>query len=264
MDEIPRLHIVTAERPGDPNIPSEDRIFTTPNACIVLDGATQRVPLERSGGWLADELGRWLQAGLLADPLVDLVELLDEAVANVIDTYNLVRGRSPSATVNIVRRTADHLDVLVLCDSPVVVLDGAGAIHQIRDDRISACVARLRPSDPISTEVEAQYLADIESLRNAPDGFWCISASKRSARQSVIWQAPIIQIDTVLAMTDGVSVGVDTYRRPATWRETVELAKRHPSLVLDAVHEAEVADIGQLQERRPKRHDDKALALITW
>ena len=43
---------------------NEDRIFTAPTAVIVLDGATQPDSSEHDGGWMAETIGRAVQAAL--------------------------------------------------------------------------------------------------------------------------------------------------------------------------------------------------------
>jgi hypothetical protein len=69
---MPSLHpplttITTAERSGG-NQPSQDRIFLTDNAVIVLDGASHPDPTTLDGRWIADQLGEELRSRLADDP----------------------------------------------------------------------------------------------------------------------------------------------------------------------------------------------------
>lgn len=265
MSAGPALRVRTAERPGGER-PSEDRIFQTPNAVVVLDGATQAFALERDGAWIADELGGRLADGLIASPDADLVPLLERCLADLIDSYDLVPGEAPSTTVNIVRLNADRVDVLVLCDSPVIVLDRSGQVHEIRDDRLAAASASvLRPSG-LRDMTDPRWIKaaeDFEALRNHPDGFWVPSATTEAARHSIERSFPVNSIDAILAMSDGVSAGVDDYRIPASWIEAIQLANEAPERLVALVHETEASDPNADRWPRTKRHDDKALAVIT-
>lgn len=124
----------TAER-ATPGRLSEDRIFTTTNAVVVLDGASQPDASERNGGWLADTLGRDLAQRLSHDH-DDLRRILAAAIISVANRYELQPGAAPSTTVSIVRWNQDVVDVLVLGDSPVIALTLDGELHQVRDDRL--------------------------------------------------------------------------------------------------------------------------------
>ena len=225
----------------------------------MLDGATQRRPLERSGGWLADELGRRLQAGLLADPSVDLVELLERASSEIIDTYQLKRGTAPSTTVNIVRVYDGYLDVLVLCDSPVVVLDVEGVVHEVRDDRD----LRLRRSNPTGAQSMTTRSVSLRLKLYAT----ALTASGASPPARTRPAAPSssgcnqVMVTLVAAMTDGVSCGVDRYGTPASWDSAFAFCGSPEDLV-DLVHRAEESDPDCLRWARHKRHDDKAVAMM--
>lgn len=255
-----------AQQAGDPNKPSEDRVFLTPNASIVLDGASQWTPLERSGGWIADELGRRLQTGLMESPHRDLRDLLDQAANGLIDTFDLKPGHAPSTTVNIVRASDEHVDILVLCDSPVVVLDTEGSVHQVRDDRLAATASSLgKPPGELdrSTDQWQRYIKDFESLRNHHAGFWCVSATRDVASQTAPSRFAKADLQAVLALTDGASVGVDRYRNPPSWLEAFDRASKDPTLLIRAVNAAEIADADRTRWPRSKIHDDKTVVLAT-
>ena len=125
----------TADRPGR-NRPTEDRIFRTDNAVILLDGASQPDASDLDGGWYADTLGRALRYSLTAQPTGDLGALLADAIEDIASYNRLVAGNGPSATVSIVRWTDRDIDILVLGDSPVVAATQAKEIWQVTDDRL--------------------------------------------------------------------------------------------------------------------------------
>lgn len=260
------LIVRTAERPGSPDRPSEDRIFTTPNAVIVLDGATQAIPLERDGGWIADQLGRRLVDALTTDPGGELVPTLERCIAAMVTDHDLRPDTAPSTTVNIVRRNADALDVLVLCDSPVIVLDTAGQIHEIRDDRLSDVVDRLNPTAldfrALPADERFARIHEFEAYRNQPDGFWCVTATPRAARHALVQTYVASEVESVLAMTDGVAAGVLKYGIPSNWRAALTVARRDPKRLVDLIHLTESLDADCTRWKRSKRHDDKAAALI--
>ncbi len=143
--------------------------------------------------------------GLTTDPAAELSELLAvDSIATLIHRYDLRPGAAPSTTVNIVRTVDDHLDVLVLCDSRVIIFDTAGQIHQIRDDRLAQVSQRLRPRGGLKHLPPAELAALIESyeaMRNHYDGFWCVSATANTARQAVYRQFPAAEVHVSLAMT---------------------------------------------------------------
>lgn len=264
MPTTPSLVVRTAERPGGDR-PSEDRIFATDNAVIVLDGATQYLNHERDGGWIAEQLGQLLTNGLTLDPAIDLVHLLEQSIATLVDEYQLTPGASPSTTVNIVRAIDDVLDVLVLCDSPVIVLGTNGQVHEIRDDRLAETMGRLqRPSGRVdlNQQIWRDLLAQFEALRNHPNGFWAASATPEAARYAVLARFPISDIDLALAMTDGVAAGVDEYGEPPDWTTAAAIARTRPADLIDLVHRVELTDPDTTRWPRSKCHDDKAIAVV--
>ena len=224
-----------------------------------------RIHLNVPEAGIATQLGLRLVAGLEADPFRDLVDLLDEANNDLIRTFDLRRGKAPSTTVNIVRNSGHTLDVLVLCDSPVVVRGTDGLIRQVRDDRLKTSIAELRrpttARDPQAQEWQA-YWQSIESLRNSQDGFWCVSADRRSASEAVVSQLAITDVAIALAVSDGLSVGVDRYRTPPTWQEAVDIALSCPHNLVRKIHDTEQRDYNKKCWPRSKRFDDKTVAVV--
>jgi len=265
MRPAPPLTIEVAQLPGGTG-PSEDRVFVTPNAVIVLDGATQVRKLERDGGWIAQQLGQRLADGLTRVPDAPLVDLLERSLIDLVAEYQLRPGESPSTTVNIVRCTDETIDVLVLCDSPVALLGADDQVEVIRDDRLRDVLQAIErpPGRRNMTDPAWQVAVDqLEAQRNVPGGFWAASASPQAARQAKVVSRPIDRVAATLSMTDGVAVGMDEYRTPTSWTDAVSLALSDgPESLLQTVHATELLDRDCIKWPRTKPHDDKALALV--
>lgn len=233
------VKIETAEQ-GAPGRVTEDRIRVLPNAVVVLDGVTSRTrPPNRNGGWyatqLADELARLIND---TDPLADV---LHQAITNLVRQHDLVPGDSPSATAAIVRWTADTIDALVLCDTPVVAFGRSTQV--LADTRLED----LRP-DP-----------DILRWKNKPGGYWVAEAEPVAAHHALIASWPRTEIEEVIVATDGVSCGVSEYGL-FTWEQ---LARMPLGEALDRIREAERGDSEHKRWPRYKTHDDQAIARLT-
>ncbi len=258
------LTVRTAERPGGSR-PSEDRIFQADNAVIVLDGATQALALERTGGWIAEETGQRLIAGLTAQPNVDLRELLKTCIVGLVDDHGLKPGMSPSTTVSIARFNKTVVDILVLCDSPVILLNTNGSIIEVRDDRLSRISSSLhRPDGPrdMSKPEWVEQITTFETYRNRPGGFWCVSASPEAADEAIVKQFSVSDCQAIMLMTDGVSAIVDDYQSLPSWQAAMNVGRTDPEQLVALVHDTELHDPAAEKWPRGKVHDDKALAVV--
>ncbi|BCJ66252.1 protein phosphatase 2C domain-containing protein [Polymorphospora rubra] len=262
--------IRTAERSGRDR-PSEDRIFTTANAVILLDGASQPDASNHDGGWYADTLGHELHQRLSAEPHGDLAALLADAIAVVAERHELTPGAAPSATVSIVRWDEHAVDVLVLGDSPVTALTRSGTIHLVRDDRLKgvglAQRQQLAASAGFGFDDHDQWrrLVDAErAQRNQPGGYWIGEAAPEAASHAYRARWDRDDLVAVLVMTDGVSVGVDRYGVPPDWPSAFTLTQDDPARLVELVHDTEATDPDGLRWPRSKRHDDKAVAFIRF
>ena len=75
---------------------------------------------------------------------------------------------------------------------------------------------------------------------------------------------PAAQLDCVAVMTDGVAAGVEVYGAPADWATAVAIAADSPQALVNAVHATEESDPDGGTWPRRRRHDDKAIAVITF
>lgn len=252
--------------------PSEDRIFIMPNAVAVLDGASQPIPDDHDGGWLAQTLGSDLRDRLTETPDADLHAVLADAIGATARRYGLIPGSSPSTTVSIVRWNATKVDVLVLGDSPVIALTRDERILEVRDDRLSHVASAerraLRASGTgLGSERTRQWQALVDAQRqrrNQPDGYWIAEAFPQAAAHAVHAQWDINDLALVMAITDGVANGIDRYHVPKDWHAAAELARNDPASLVNTIHNAEQDDANGARWPRTKRHDDKAIALLEF
>ncbi|WP_457032532.1 protein phosphatase 2C domain-containing protein [Kitasatospora sp. P5_F3] len=266
----------TGERPGTPGRLTEDHIVVLPDAVIVLDGVSTVTGDEPRGGWYARTLGAELARAFGDGAGPDLRVVLAEAIRAVAAEHRLLPGRSPAATVAVLRRSGDRLDAAVLGDSPVVAYGRDGAVHELRDDRLADLVAprpqlaeyrnRLAAGsgfDPRHRELMQELREFQYTVINREGGYWIAEAEPEAGLHAVTASWPLADLTDVLLATDGVSSLVDDYQL-AGWATLVEDCRRAgPQWLVDAVHEAEAGDQGAMKWPRGKIHDDKALAHIT-
>ncbi len=260
------MHVVSAMLPDAAS--SQDRIFATQSAVIVLDGASAFVPVEASPAAFVDTLGGCLRAQLLRDPNADLIEVLGVAIARTADDLHLHPGASPSSTVAIVRERGDDLDLLVLGDTQIATPHGI-----MRDDRLSAVAVdeRRRYRDRLSAGLGygAEHRALLRTLqeeqarlRNREGGYWIAEASAEAASHAMTSTLAVHKVPWCVLATDGAYkpmeyLGVDDWRRIATLdRVSLELWLEQ----LDQWEAQRDPDGHALP--RAKRHDDKAIAVV--
>lgn len=257
------MHVETAQLPG-PN-ESDDRIFVTENAVIVLDGASAFRPVPVPAATYAETLGSAMAERLAATPGVDLVTALADAIEATTESLSLTAGDSPSSTVAVARLNPEEsCDLLVLGDTQI-----ATATTVLRDDRITLVAAperkayrsRLKAGCGYDDE-HRQLLARLQERqaehRNRESGFWIAEADPRAASHALT--ASVRTRWAVLA-TDGAYRPMD-HLGLSNW----ELLNRSDAPALEALlrmcHEWEQSDPEGQQLPRPKPHDDKTIGVL--
>ncbi|GAA1173397.1 hypothetical protein F4556_007064 [Kitasatospora gansuensis] len=265
----------TGERPGTAGKLTEDHVVVLPDAVIVLDGVSTVSGDEPRGGWYARTLGAWLARELDGGGDPDLRVVLAEAIRAVAAEHRLLPGRSPAATVAVLRRAGDRLDAAVLGDSPVVAYGRDGSVHELRDDRLADLVAprpqlaEYRSRLAAGSGFDARHRELMLELRefqytviNREGGYWIAEADPAAGLHARTASWPLAELGDLVLATDGVSSLVDDYRL-ADWTTLLEDCRRAgPQWLVDAVHEAEAGDRGAVKWPRGKIHDDKALAHV--
>lgn len=246
---------------------SQDRIYTTPTAVVVLDGASAFVPVEVSPSTYVDTLGHFLAESLTADPRVALTDALAEAIERSASLLGLRPGASPSSTVVIAREDGDGIDLLVLGDSQIATPQGIYV-----DDRIARfahaqrATYRARLADGYGyDETHRGLLRALQTEqarhRNVDGGYWIAEAVPAAAHHATTTRQPLDATPWLVLATDGAyrpmqHLALDDWSAVAA-KDSTELAR-----LLNALERWEADDdAGGLALPRAKRHDDKAIAV---
>jgi hypothetical protein len=269
------VRVSTAELAGSDGH-SEDRVFAAINGVVVLDGVSPLDPEGERSGWYPDALGRRLAELLNTAPTRDLREILTESIADIANKHTLQQGQAPASTVAIARWRDEVVEGLVLADSPIVLFGTDGGIDILRDGRHEAVVAELRRDAALRDGLRGRDGGELQALiratrpaklarMNRPGGYWIAEATPDAGRHAIVRHWPTDTISAILAVTDGVSSGIDDYRVPPSWPAALDLARRQGlDGLLQTIHQAEARDPNGRRWPRPKTHDDKAAALIDF
>ncbi|SNR93512.1 hypothetical protein SAMN06265360_1374 [Haloechinothrix alba] len=258
--------IATAQVP--PIGESDDKIFTTDHAVIVLDGASAFVPVELPASTYADRLGRELRQQLTAEPRADLAEVLYTAIEATAHEFDLRPGESPSSTVAIARARARWLDVLVLGDTDVITPG-----HAVKDVRIDALDLaprrRYRERLAAGTGYDDEHRRLLRELqheqakhRNREGGYWIAEAAPEAAKHALTEQLPASETPWAILVTDG-AYEVMEHLDLDDWPQLAEAMSSELEATLRRCHtweQHEDPDARSLP--RAKRHDDKSIATI--
>jgi hypothetical protein len=251
-------------------------VFAAGNSVIVLDGVS---PLDTGGdrsGWYPEELGRRIAELLDANPRTDLREILAEAITGLAAKHNLRPGSAPASTAAVARWGADFLEGLVLADSPIVVFGTDGGIDILRDGRHDAVIAKVRREAARQDDLHGRDGNEMQALiratrpaklarMNRRGGYWIAEADPEAGRHAIVRRWSIDTVSAVLAVTDGISTGIDDYGVPPSWPAALDLTRRAGlDGLLQTIHQAEARDPHGRRWPRPKTHDDKAAALIDF
>ncbi|WP_327088366.1 protein phosphatase 2C domain-containing protein [Nonomuraea sp. NBC_01738] len=271
-----RVAFATEAAPGRAN---EDYAAIAPDVAVLLDGAGtppgSDCGCEHGVAWFSRTLGSTLLAGM-TQSTAPLQELLGDGIKATAslhdDTCDLTHPGSPSATVIMLRRTADALEWLVLADS-TLLLDVAGTAEPmaITDDREAQVGAQYRDTmdvlDSGSPEHIAAHRAYVEAMRghrNQDGGFWVASVDPLASEQALTGTVPAATIKAAALLSDGASRLVDRFQL-ATWRQALDLlATAGPAELIKQVRTAEHSDLTGSRWPRGKTFDDATAVLASF
>ncbi|RSN60618.1 hypothetical protein DMH01_15070 [Amycolatopsis sp. WAC 04182] len=263
---MPDLTVTSAQSPAADT--SDDRIFTTHSAVIVLDGASAYAPVPVSPSTYADSLGRHLRDHLAHDTGIDLADALADAITATTIQLGLTAGRSPSSTVTILRRRDEHVDVLMLGDN-LLVAPGR-TITDPRLDHLDIPERHLykqRLADGTGfDDTHRGLLITLQrrqaARRNRPGGYWIAETDPAAAYQAIRATIPADQIPWAIVATDGAYTPMK-HLGITDWPTISAMTTADLHDVVTRCHTWEHdTDPDARTLPRAKRHDDKTLAAV--
>jgi len=264
------MRINTAQLPGPDR--SQDRVFTTEHAAIVLDGATAFTPTEVDAATYADALGRSVADQLQVVHGVALPDAVAHAIDEVAHRFDLRAGTSPSSTIAILRIRDARADFYVLGDSPIYY-GTSDRVGELVDTRLAdldlpesrSYCARLRDG----TGYDAEHHVLVAAMqkhqrvrRNTRGGYWIAEADPSAAYHGLTLELTPRDMSWAVLATDGVTQPLIHAGQP-DWSTIAVCSPNQLADMLTAWHDWECThDPSGHHFPRAKRHDDKTIAAI--
>lgn len=273
------MQVVAATEPAPDRLANEDLVFQAGPLVGVLDGATVPDGFEtgcvHGPAWYVRQLAARLAVAAAHRPNAALEGNLAAAILAVRADHgeqcDLGHPGTPSSTVCLLRDAGDHLDYLVLCDSPLVA-DRGDRIEVIADDRLERAMVELRETayavagvadaDP-ATRLRRAVALQRERM-NATHGYWVAAANPDAAFHALTGTLPLTgpsRVRRAALLTDGASCAVDQFGLFDWGGLLDELAGRGPEALIRRVRDAEGAGAS---DGRHKRYDDATAVLCTF
>jgi len=264
------VQINTAQLPSPDR--SQDRVFITKHAAIVLDGATAFTLTEIDAATYADALGQAVADQLRAEKEVALSDAVAHAINKVAHRFDLRAGTSPSSTIAILRARGALADLYVLGDSPIYYGTG-DRVSELIDTRLidlhlsESCRYRTRLREGTGYDAEHQALLKAmqerqRASRNTRGGYWIAEADPSAAYYGLALELTPRELSWAVLATDGITQPLMHAGQP----DWPTIAAQSPDQLADMLaiwHDWErTRDPSGYRFPRAKRHDDKAIAAI--
>ncbi|MGC4762644.1 hypothetical protein ACLQ20_07295 [Micromonospora sp. DT46] len=273
------MRVRSASAPPPGRAVNEDLVLRFGPLVGVLDGAS--VPEGFDTGcahgtaWYVRHLAARLGLAEAVRPTATLMSNLAAAILAVRadhgDECDLDHPGTPSSTVCLLRDGGDHLDYLVLCDSPLV-LDAGGRISVVTDDRLDAATAELRamvealPAGGADRVARIRQAVDMQRARmNRTHGYWVAAADPDAAFHAVTGTLPLRgpgAVRRAALLSDGASALVEQFG-VLDWAGLLDVATAEdPGALIDRVRVAERDHPDRLRRHKPA--DDASVVLCEF
>lgn len=269
---VTAMRFATAQCPEPER--SQDRVFVTEHAAIVLDGASPFIPVNVPVGTYVDTLGEQIADALREDPAGSLGDVVAEAITTATSLLDLRPGASPSSTVSILRSTGDWVDLYALGDSAIYYGTGNSA-QELKDSRLAALgipehnlyrqrLAEGHGYDGKHRELLKELQRQQRQRRNRPDGYWIAEADPHAALHASTRTLPGSEFAWAVLATDGAyapmaHLALDDWSAVAAYTDA-QLGK----LLQQCAQWEAVSDPDGWKLPRSKVSDDKTLATVLF
>ncbi|WP_316521965.1 protein phosphatase 2C domain-containing protein [Kitasatospora brasiliensis] len=254
-----------------PDRDSEDFAVASPEALVLLDGASSPAGLEsgcRHGtAWYVRRLGVHLLARLTDRADRSIAECLADAIVETAALHggrcDLAHPNTPAAMVVAARRHGEALEYLVLGDSLLVLEFKDGPPKVIGDNQRFPGGEDLRrqvwetvPGSAERAALHLEYALAVRAARNRGNGPWIAAASPRAAEHAETGFVPLDRLYALAALTDGASRFTERFGL-GSWGDVLRLlAESGPAELIAQVRAAERSDMCCERWPRGKPHDD--------
>ncbi|WP_299529260.1 protein phosphatase 2C domain-containing protein [uncultured Streptomyces sp.] len=261
------MRIEMAGAPGSPERPDEDWAAGALPASghggfvVALDGVTppaHDVGCSHTVPWFTSRLGGSLAELSVSHPDLTLPEVLAESIRRTADVHrtscDLSHPRTPQATVALARWDARTIEYLVLCDAVLLLEAPDGAVRAVLDDRL----------DRLPRSALASVATVDATLRNREGGFFTAAADPSVASRAVTGRAPLTEVRSVTAMSDGASRWTERFHQ-GDWAALLGVVRESgPRGLIERVRELERADAAGPAPLGGKTHDDAAVVFAEF
>ena len=212
---------------------NEDRCYSCEKFAFVIDGATSLFKQQFSNygsdaEWYAEWWFIYLKDALSNEALT-LPDILQNGIDLVVDDFKkLAKGEDikdfPSATISIVRRINERLEMYVLGDSPIILQAKsntsvliAETLNNVNDDLNKLIVKDLALKNNISvSEARKQFpncLEERRFMKNRFGGHYILADDRDAILHGVYRFIDENLIKKVLIMSDGYSQIFDIFEK---------------------------------------------------
>jgi hypothetical protein len=268
---VTSLRVHVRQLPGGETF--ADKVILTPNAAILLDGASAFEPVDVAPDTYAETLAKRIAIGLFHTADIPIPDIVAAAISETTDKLSLRPGTSPSSTVSILRVRADKADLYVLGDSPIHygTRDSSSVLTDDRLDRIATLdrdryTSRLRAGHGYDDQHRAALVALQQAqreARNQPGGYWIAETDPDAAHHGITRTLTPDAITWAVLATDGAADFIDHSSDDADWSAIAQYEPVQLFQLLTRIHEWEsTTDPDGRIQPRAKRHDDKSLVTV--
>lgn len=260
------------------------------NYVLLLDGATglekdiirKEESCKTDAVWFVRRFAYYVEQYM--DSSIEVKELVKKCISQVKNDYEgLVKEErfrdpmyEPSASMALVKRTKERIELLVMGDISLLLKNEQGEVSHIRDEAVSnfddlVILELVKLSQSLNKDVidvikddKIQTLLRANRLKkNKKDGYCILGMDENAVENGMYFCFEETQFTEMLFATDGFMAYYDKYHLCPEAKDLLKLVGTHKmEWVLDKIRDVEIADSKCNQYPRFKQSDDATAILI--